>query len=76
MKKSLAKVLKNYPGVTMGLKRPEIKAPFECIVHRWDKLLAEREALAERKKNESLTAEEATELQVCFGLCHSSLCCE
>jgi hypothetical protein len=89
LKKSLAKVLKNYQGVTVGLKRVEIMAPFECVVHRWEGLLAEREALGERKKKrrerliekkkkkgESLTGESTTELQVCcFGLCHPSRHC-
>lgn len=52
-------------------------------MHRWDGILAEKEALGERrkkkreglvekKKGESLTAESATELQVCcFGSCRS-----
>ncbi|KAF2450110.1 P-loop containing nucleoside triphosphate hydrolase protein [Karstenula rhodostoma CBS 690.94] len=42
LKKSLGKVLDGYPGITTELQRVEFTAPFECFVHRWDRLQAER----------------------------------
>ncbi|KAF2676112.1 P-loop containing nucleoside triphosphate hydrolase protein [Lentithecium fluviatile CBS 122367] len=45
LKRMLAKVLDVYPGVTTDLERLEFNAPFECFVHRWDQLCAERDAL-------------------------------
>jgi hypothetical protein len=51
LKKSLGKVLEGYPGITTELERVEFNAPFECFVHRWDRLQAERVALARKSKN-------------------------
>lgn len=48
----------------MKLQRVEFNAPFECFVHRWDRLLAEREALAERREKERVVTEETDALQV------------
>lgn len=39
LKRYLADVLKNYPGITVELERLEFVAPFECFVHRWEKFL-------------------------------------
>ena len=44
LKKLLQKVLKDYPGVALRLKRLEFSQKFEPIVHRWAKL---QEAIAE-----------------------------
>ncbi|KAJ4361057.1 uncharacterized protein N0V89_001626 [Didymosphaeria variabile] len=51
LKKSLGKVLDGYPGITTELERVEINAPFECFVHRWDCLQAERVALTRKRQN-------------------------
>ncbi|KAL1600811.1 hypothetical protein SLS60_007199 [Paraconiothyrium brasiliense] len=56
LKKSLGKVLDGYPGITTELERVEINAPFECFVHRWDRLQAERVALTRKSKNASPVA--------------------
>lgn len=45
LKKVLARVLDGYPGITLELERLEFNAPFECFIHRWEKLLAVREEL-------------------------------
>ena len=37
---ALKKVLDNYPGITPGVDRMEIKPPFQAFVHRWDKFAA------------------------------------
>jgi hypothetical protein len=38
LKKLLAGVLKNYPGVTVGLNRLEFQGKFEPLIHRWAEL--------------------------------------
>ena len=38
LKKLLAGVLKNYPGVTVGLQRLEFSGKFEPLIHRWAEL--------------------------------------
>ncbi|KAF2465299.1 P-loop containing nucleoside triphosphate hydrolase protein [Lindgomyces ingoldianus] len=38
LKKLLAGVLKNYPGVTVGLNRLEFSGKFEPLIHRWAEL--------------------------------------
>ncbi|RYO18687.1 hypothetical protein AA0111_g10599 [Alternaria arborescens] len=38
LKKLLAGVLKNYPGVTVGLNRLEFQDKFEPLIHRWAEL--------------------------------------
>ena len=43
LKKLLAGVLKNYPGVTVGLNRLEFTGKFEPLIHRWTEL---QEAIA------------------------------
>ena len=44
IKRVLNKTLANYPGVNTTLSRLIFKAPFECLVHRWDGLVAEMES--------------------------------
>lgn len=43
LKKSLGKILKDYPGVTTTLERLTFKAPFQPFVHRWRNLVEELE---------------------------------
>ncbi|KAF2014018.1 P-loop containing nucleoside triphosphate hydrolase protein [Aaosphaeria arxii CBS 175.79] len=38
LKRLLAKVLKGYPGVTVGLQRLEFSGKFEPLIHRWTEL--------------------------------------
>jgi len=51
LKQSLARVLDGYPGITTSLERLEFKSPFECFVHRWDRLCAERDDLIRQLPN-------------------------
>lgn len=44
LKSLLQKVLKDYPGIALNLKRLELSGRFEPIIHRWTKL---QEAIAE-----------------------------
>ncbi|KAE8161541.1 P-loop containing nucleoside triphosphate hydrolase protein [Aspergillus tamarii] len=53
LKKFLAKVFKNYPGLTMTLKRVEFRPPFMPFVHRWEEFLKAREEVKD-PKTESL----------------------
>ena len=46
LKTVLARVLDGYPGITLELERLEFNAPFDCFIHRWEKLLAVREELS------------------------------
>jgi hypothetical protein len=39
LKKALAEILDDYPGVHCGLTRLEFEAPFRPLVHRWPQLL-------------------------------------
>ncbi|KAA8646528.1 hypothetical protein EYZ11_004832 [Aspergillus tanneri] len=43
LKKFLAKVLDNYPGITMTLDRVEFSSPFVPLVHRWEDLCNSRD---------------------------------
>ncbi|OAG06264.1 P-loop containing nucleoside triphosphate hydrolase protein [Paraphaeosphaeria sporulosa] len=72
LKKSLGKVLDGYPGITIELQRVEFTAPFECFVHRWDRLQAERVALARKNKNAApVTAQVAKD-----AVAHLEVLCE
>jgi hypothetical protein len=44
VKRVLSKILANYPGVNTSFNRLIFKAPFECLVHRWDGLVEEIES--------------------------------
>lgn len=47
LKKTLAIVLKDYPGITVELERLQFVAPFECFVHRWEKFIEMDESVTE-----------------------------
>ncbi|KAE8140275.1 P-loop containing nucleoside triphosphate hydrolase protein [Aspergillus pseudotamarii] len=49
LKEFLAKVFKNYPGLTMTLKRVEFKPPFMPFVHRWEEFSKAREEVKDPK---------------------------
>lgn len=51
LKKSLARVLDGYPGITTELDRLEFTAPFECFVHRWELLREEQARLATQNRD-------------------------
>jgi hypothetical protein len=57
LKQSLAKVLAGYPGITTELERLEFKAPFECFVHRWEQLCAERDEMVRKAQTGVLGGE-------------------
>ena len=44
LKKSLGRVLENYPGITTSLDRLTFAAPFQPFVHRWSRLVKELES--------------------------------
>ncbi|KAE8422931.1 hypothetical protein BDV36DRAFT_244333 [Aspergillus pseudocaelatus] len=49
LKEFLAKVFKNYPGLTMTLKRVEFKPPFMPFVHRWEEFSNARDEVKDPK---------------------------
>jgi hypothetical protein len=53
LKKALAEILQNYPGVHCDLRRLEFEAPFAPFLHRWQQLLEFRA----RKDLDKVTAE-------------------
>ncbi|KAF2144007.1 uncharacterized protein K452DRAFT_223451 [Aplosporella prunicola CBS 121167] len=62
LKDLLRKVLKDYPGVTAGLKRLEFSDPFEPLIHRWAELKAAIEKLKSQSQDDEkvkLTLEHA-----------------
>ncbi|KAJ4304700.1 hypothetical protein N0V90_000227 [Kalmusia sp. IMI 367209] len=61
LKKSLARVLEGYPGITTELERVEFNAPFECFVHRWERLQGERAMLERQRANASPSVARLTE---------------
>ncbi|KAL5444997.1 hypothetical protein PMIN06_008203 [Paraphaeosphaeria minitans] len=78
LKKSLGKVLEDYPGITTELQRVEFTAPFECFVHRWDRLQAERVALVRKKRDAApvaaqLAQDAADHLKVLYETLESEL---
>ncbi len=52
LKKALAEILKDYPGVTCELERLVFEAPFEPFVHRWGPLLKFMKEKHEEKTRE------------------------
>ncbi|KAL9119812.1 MAG: hypothetical protein Q9187_003634 [Circinaria calcarea] len=52
LKKALAEILKDYPGVTCELERLVFKAPFEPFMHRWGDLLKFMKARHDEKTTE------------------------
>ncbi|KAF2261423.1 P-loop containing nucleoside triphosphate hydrolase protein [Lojkania enalia] len=59
LKKLLAKVLKNYPGVTVGLQRLEFSGRFEPLIHRWVELQKAISRLGNESEEDRLTKEHA-----------------
>ncbi|EOA86707.1 hypothetical protein ACJQWK_08788 [Exserohilum turcicum] len=60
LKKLLAGVLKNYPGVTIGLNRLEFSGKFEPLIHRWSELqdaIAKLSDATEEKRTTKVHAE-------------------
>ncbi|KAF1352803.1 P-loop containing nucleoside triphosphate hydrolase protein [Lizonia empirigonia] len=63
LKKLLAGVLKNYPGVTVGLNRLEFSGKFEPLIHRWAELQDAISKLGSAAEDERTTKEHAELLQ-------------
>jgi hypothetical protein len=63
LKKLLAGVLKNYPGVTVGLNRLEFSGKFEPLIHRWTELQAAVGKLGSATEEQRTTKEHAELLQ-------------
>ncbi|KAF1954914.1 P-loop containing nucleoside triphosphate hydrolase protein [Byssothecium circinans] len=63
LKKLLAGVLKNYPGITVGLNRLEFSGKFEPLIHRWAELQAAIGKLGDATEEERTTKEHAELLQ-------------
>ena len=63
LKKLLAGVLKNYPGVTVGLNRLEFSGKFEPLIHRWAELQAAISKLGSATEEQRTTKEHAELLQ-------------
>lgn len=63
LKKLLSRVLKNYPGVTVGLQRLEFSGKFEPLIHRWSNLNQCIDALGDETEEEKITKSHATLLQ-------------
>lgn len=59
LKKLLAGVLKNYPGVTVGLNRLEFSGKFEPLIHRWTELQAAIAKLGNATEEQRVTKEHA-----------------
>jgi hypothetical protein len=59
LKKLLARVLKDYPGVTPGLARLEFSGKFEPIIHRWTELTSAIEKLDDDTEDDRKTKEHA-----------------
>ncbi|KAJ9636356.1 hypothetical protein H2201_003521 [Coniosporium apollinis] len=63
LKKLLGHVLKDYPGVTVGLQRLEFSGKFEPLIHRWTELTEAIAKLGESSEDERQTKEHAELLQ-------------
>lgn len=63
LKKLLAGVLKNYPGVTVGLNRLEFSGKFEPLIHRWAELQAAISKLGHETEDQRTTKAHAELLQ-------------
>lgn len=59
LKRTLQKVLKDYPGVSPELDEVEFEAPFEPLFHRWDDLLeaGRNETSTEARKHNKILQE-------------------
>ncbi|KAF2729930.1 P-loop containing nucleoside triphosphate hydrolase protein [Polyplosphaeria fusca] len=63
LKKLLAKALKGYPGVTVGLNRLEFTGKFEPLIHRWAGLQSAIAAVSDDTDDGKLTKQHAELLQ-------------
>jgi hypothetical protein len=63
LKKLLVSVLKNYPGVTVGLNRLEFSGKFEPLIHRWSELEKAIAKLDDGNEDKRTTKEHALLLQ-------------
>jgi hypothetical protein len=63
LKKLLARVLKGYPGVTVGLSRLEFSGKFEPLIHRWAQLQEAIGKLGNDTEDERTTKAHAELLQ-------------
>ena len=63
LKKLLVTVLKNYPGVTVGLNRLEFSGKFEPLIHRWSELQQAIANLGDATEDKRTTKEHAALLQ-------------
>ena len=63
LKRLLAGVLKNYPGITVGLNRLEFSGKFEPLIHRWAELQAAIRKLGTATEEQRMTKEHAELLQ-------------
>jgi hypothetical protein len=63
LKKLLEGVLKDYPGVTVGLQRLEFSGKFEPLIHRWSQLQKAISELGDSTEEEQETRKHATLLQ-------------
>lgn len=63
LKKLLVGVLKNYPGITVGLNRLEFSGKFEPLIHRWAELQAAISKLGTATEEQRTTKEHAELLQ-------------
>ena len=63
LKKLLAGVLKNYPGVTVGLNRLEFQGKFEPLIHRWTELQDAIAKLGDETEDKRTTKAHAELLQ-------------
>ncbi|KAH3946752.1 hypothetical protein HBI56_071720 [Parastagonospora nodorum] len=63
LKKLLVTVLKNYPGVTVGLNRLEFSGKFEPLIHRWSELQQAIASLGDDTEDKRTTKEHAALLQ-------------
>lgn len=63
LKKLLASVLKNYPGITVDLQRLEFAGKFEPLIHRWAELQGAIAALGDETEDDRTTKEHAGLLQ-------------
>ncbi|KAJ4361823.1 hypothetical protein N0V83_010764 [Neocucurbitaria cava] len=77
LKKVLARVLEGYPGITLELERLEFNAPFECFIHRWERLLALRdELIADSELHNSSSTEDRSMALSHLDMLHSTLSTE
>ncbi|KAL5118601.1 hypothetical protein ACEQ8H_003452 [Pleosporales sp. CAS-2024a] len=63
LKKLMVTVLKNYPGVTVGLNRLEFTGKFEPLIHRWSDLENAIARLGDDTEEKRTTKEHAALLQ-------------